>query len=317
MTRSAWILGAGGLLGSSLARVLREDGTDLFEPKARLCWGDPAVFAERIRPLVQQFATRAERSARWMLLWAAGQGTMGSSSERMVRETHLLRSLLDALAKVPALRTRPGSLFFASTAGAVYAGSEDDTVTERSTPAPRAPYGVEKLAQEHLVADWQRTMGETSVLIGRISTLYGCGQGQSKSQGLISHIARCVIRDRPIHVFVPLDTIRDYLHVTDAARDIACHLKELERHYDVTTKIVAEEASTTIAQIIGRFEQVTHRKPLIVTSATRLGEQYLRRICFRSVVPPLAKAIHRTSLLVGISEVMAHERLSFARGPAE
>ena len=241
---------------------------------------------------------------------------MGSSSESMSQEACLLESLLQALTNTPELRTRPGSFFFASTAGAIYAGSTDGTITEQSSPMPGAPYGIGKLAQERLIAEWTSTMDHTSVLIGRISTLYGRGQAPGKSQGLISHIARCIIRDRPIHVFVPLDTIRDYLYVTDAAHDVACHLEALEACRGVTMKIIAAEDSTTIAQIIGRFEQISHRKPLIVTGATPLGAQYLRRVCFRSVVPPLAKAPHRTSLFVGISEVMAHERLVFAAGRA-
>jgi UDP-glucose 4-epimerase len=316
MTRCAWIIGAGGLLGGSLKSVLREEGTQVFEPPSRLYWSDPVGFAAEVQPMVRQFASHAKHSTRWMLLWAAGQGTMGSSSESMSQETRLLQSLLRALTETPELRTRPGSFFFASTAGAVYAGSEDDTITERSTPAARLPYGVEKLTQERLIAAWTNTMVHTSVLIGRISTLYGRGQAQTKSQGIISHIARCVVRGKPIHIFVPLDTIRDYLYVADGARDIACHLRALEHCNEVTMKIIAAEASTTIAQIVGTFEQISRRKPLIVTSATPLGAQYLRRLCFRSVVPPLTKAAHRTSLLVGISEVMAHERLVFATGRA-
>jgi UDP-glucose 4-epimerase len=314
---AAWILGAGGLLGGALRAALRERAdTHLHEPAARMAWTDGPAVAAQLADGARAFAAlvRAESAPRWTVLWAAGQGTMGSTTPEMQRETASLSALLRALAEAPELRGRPGALLFASTAGGIYAGSREETITELSPTAPTSPYGHEKLQQERLVATWAASLRNVAVLSARISTLYGPGQTRNKRQGLISHIARSALRHDPVNIFVPLDTIRDYLHVGDAARDMLVCLDELAAGAarGVTTKIIASEEATTIAQIVGQFAQILRKRPSIITSAHPLGAQYVRRICFRSVVMPHARDRRRTSLLIGVSEVMAHERLALA-----
>ena len=55
-------------------------------------------------------------------------------------------------------------------------------------------------------------------MIGRFSNLYGPGQNLGKLQGLISRLALSAVTRQPINIFVPLDTIRDYVYVDDAAQ---------------------------------------------------------------------------------------------------
>lgn len=312
-----WVLGGGGLLGSALGRALAAGGGAASNLPGPASWDDAAAFTSWVRHAAGTFAQRLQafppgEGERWAVLWAAGQGTMGSRAEEMERETALISSLLDALAATPELRRRRGSFVFSSTAGGIYAGSTDETITERSATKPTSHYAEHKLKQEQLVAAWARTMPEASVLVARISTLYGPGQSASKRQGLISHIARSLLRRQPVHIFVPLDTMRDYLYADDAAHDVVAALAALEGTPGVTTKIIAAERATTVAQIIGNFEQVVRRMPRIITSAHPLGAQYRHRMCFRSVIYPEARARDRTSLLVGIAAVMAQERLAFA-----
>ena len=77
-------------------------------------------------------------------------------------------------------------------------------------------YGRAKLRQEQTLATWSRQRPDVSTIVVRVSNLYGPGQRLDKPQGLISHMARSVIYGRPIHIFVPLDTVRDYLFAEDA-----------------------------------------------------------------------------------------------------
>lgn len=312
-----WVLGRGGLLGSAVGRALAAGDGAAIDLPGPSSWDDAAGFANWVRQTASTFAKRLQASppgeeARWAVLWAAGQGTMGSRAEDMERETTLLSSLLDALTATPELRRRPGAFVFSSTAGGIYAGSTDETITERSAPKPTGPYGEHKLKQEQIVAAWARTMPEASVLLARISTLYGPGQSARKRQGLISHIARSLLRQQPVHIYVPLDTMRDYLYADDAARDVLDALGAVAGTPGITTKIVAAEQATTVAQIIGTFEQIMRRMPRVITSAHPLGAQYRHRMCFRSEVHREARTRDRTSLLVGISAVMAQERLAFA-----
>jgi len=79
--------------------------------------------------------------------------------------------------------------------------------------------------------------------------------------------------------------------------------------------IVAAEQPITIAEIIATFRRIARRAPLVVTSASPLSKFYLRHVQFRSVDPVESFRL-RTSLLVGISQVMEAERNLYARGGA-
>jgi hypothetical protein len=53
----------------------------------------------------------------------------------------------------------------------------------------------------------------------------------------------------------------------------------------------------------------------LITSASKLTGIYPRRVQFRSVAAPQSAWVPKTSLLVGIAQVMAAERAAFAHGP--
>jgi UDP-glucose 4-epimerase len=198
-------------------------------------------------------------NADWMIFWAAGRGSIGSSEQEMKAETALLESALSAIGSETGLKQHSGKFFFASSAGGIYAASSDEIITESSKPMPTSAYGKEKLVQEALVSDWGKTMPNTSALLGRISNLYGPNQSKAKQQGLISHIARCVLLHQTVNVYVPLDTIRDYLHVRDAAQLILASM-QLMHIGSIATKIIAAEEPTTIAQIVGIFRHITQNQ---------------------------------------------------------
>lgn len=155
----------------------------------------------------------------------------------------------------------------------------------------------------------------TTALLARFSTLYGPGQSLGKSQGLVAHIARCILRNQAIQIYVPLDTIRDYIAADDAAAAMVAALRSTSEHPRVIIKIIASERPATIAEIISVFRKITRRPPRIVASASKLSNFYSRRVLFRSVVLQENKPTSRTSLLVGIAEVIAAERAALARSP--
>jgi UDP-glucose 4-epimerase len=152
-----------------------------------------------------------------------------------------------------------------------------------------------------------------TALNARISTIYGPGQATVKQQGLLTHIARRILRNQPIQIYVPYDTIRDYIAVDDAARAITGALFLANQQPGVCTKIIASEKPTTIAEIISVFKRIARRGPLIVTSASKLTSLYARRVQFRSVVLTDGARPMVTSLAVGIAQLMVAERAAFVR----
>ena len=142
---------------------------------------------------------------------------MSSTEEGLAAETRALSIVLELIESEPVLMATGGSFSFSSSAGAIYAGASDDIITENTTVAPTTDYAREKLRQESLVSEFADRNSRVTVLLARISTLYGPGQAKGKRQGLLAHIARCLLRNQPVHIYVPFDTIRDYIAADDAA----------------------------------------------------------------------------------------------------
>lgn len=311
----AWVIGSGGLLGSALCRALRSNGTQLFSPAQRFCWGHASELESQLAAAVQSFAAQACTADRWEIYWAAGVGTMGSAASVLTPETDAFAHLLRLIETEDKLSATHGALTLASSAGAIYAGCTDEIIDDSTHTLPTTSYAHEKLRQEGLLRAFALKGQTISVLLARISTLYGPGGAIGKQQGLITHIARCMLQNKPIQIYVPLDTIRDYITADDAAAMILAKLRAASPRPGVYTRIIASEQPTTIAEIVSIFKRITRRNPRVVTSASKLSSVYSRRIQFRTKTVSDSTRVPKTSLMVGIAQVMAAERSIYTNSP--
>lgn len=312
--KTVWVVGARGLLGRELCRQCAGQGDRLFVPAEPLAWSDREHLLAQVAANVDAFAQRvaATELRAWEVYWAAGVGTMSSPAEALALETEALGVLLDALALDARLADGPGAIGFASSAGAIYAGATDEVISEATPVAPTTPYAHAKLRQEDLVRAFAASRPGMHALVARFSTLYGAGQAAGKQQGLLTHIARSVVRNQPIQIYVPFDTIRDYLCATDAATQMVGVVRDAGQAPQLT-KIVAAEHPTTIAEIVAIFKRLARRQPRIVTSASQRAGLYGRRIQFHSAIPLADHEKPTTSLPVGIAQLLEAERVRFAR----
>lgn len=311
----AWVIGAGGLLGSALCRTLHHQGTARFALPERLCWNTPKTLEAQLAEAVQAFSLKVAAAKRWEIYWAAGVGAMSSTADALEPETQALARLLCMLSKNSCLMQTPGTFALASSAGAVYAQSNDSIITEATTPGPTTAYGHEKLKQENLVREFAMAHGLASALVARVSTIYGPGQATGKTQGLLTHIARRMLRNQPIQIYVPFDTIRDYITADDAAAAVVQASNMAGNTHQVVMKIVAAEHPTTVAEIISTFKRITRRSPRVVTSASKLSVLYSRRVQFKSIVLTECRSSKAISLPVGIAQLMMAERLAYVGFP--
>ena len=315
-TTVAWVLGSAGLLGTALSHALREDGTELFCPAHRFTWNQSETLATQMKAAVQAFALRAELCNRWEIHWAAGVGTMSSTAAAMEPETQALTLMLKLMDGQTWMTSIPGTLVFASSAGAIYAGSLDEVITESTPPAPTTPYALEKLKQEDLVRAFVAANPLTRALIARISTVYGPGHASGKKQGLLGYISRGIIRNQPVQIYVPFDTIRDYIDADDAAGLILGIARAASVPTRVLMKIISSETPATIAEIVSIFKRLSRRTPLVIRSANQLSNLYTRRVQFRSIVA--SEYVNRPGkrLPVGISDLMRAEHFAFVKSAA-
>lgn len=262
---STWVVGAGGLLGSQVRRVLG----DAAWTAPSIGWRDPDAAAQ-LSAAAKAF--RAQAGPQWRVAWCAGAGVTSTGPEDLAREVLALRAVLDGLGD-----PEGGRLFLSSSAGGVYAGATPAPFDEHSPTRPLAPYGHTKLEMEALAARW----GGEGVVLGRIANLYGPGQDIRKPQGLISQLCRAHVLRQPQPVYVSLDTIRDYLYVDDAARlVVGC----LARASGVTVKVIASQQGLTVGAVLAEIRRVSRRTPRLVLSASNLALVQAPDLRLRSVV---------------------------------
>lgn len=316
MREAAWVVGAGGLLGSALVGALhRQGGVALHAVEQGLAWGQNELLAVQWDREVAAFARAAGRADRWLLVWAAGVSSMSSDEASLELESRALDLLLERLAAEPVLRGAPGCLVLASSAGAIYGQSREDCISEASDAAPGTGYAAHKLKQEMKLRRVIESQPGWTALLARYSTLYGPGQSRDKAQGLISQVARRIVANDVVHIYVPLDTIRDYIFVDDAASRTLATLHDLRgRRGEVIMKIIAAEQPTSIAQLLGVFRRVSRRPVRLVTSVNNLSPLYLRCIRFRSEEPAGQPHRNGRTLHTGIHQVLEAERAAAFRG---
>jgi UDP-glucose 4-epimerase len=278
------VVGSGGLLGRAVVAELTRRGHDVVT--SAIPWSDNRLARDVVVDDARRFRDFDN------VVWCAGAGVNGTSRDEFAQENELLGSVLEQL--------DCGTFFHASSAGGVYAGTPNAPHDENSSPSPLGDYGRAKLDAEALV----RRLN-TRTVIGRFANLYGPGQNLSKPQGLISHLCRGYLLASPVSIYVPMDTLRDYLFVTDAAEMVGDALEHAVTVPEKsTTKIFASGQAVTIGAILGACRSVFHRRPNVVQAASPLSAMQGSDLRLRSVVwPEIDRRTHRT-LHAGIASTL-------------
>jgi UDP-glucose 4-epimerase len=305
----AWVVGASGLLGSAVCRALTTARTDVVTK--RVPWSDPEAAVQALLDQAEQLPQDG-----WWLAWCAGTGVIASAPEDIEQELRVLREFFG---RWHPARGRPGTraMFFPSSAGGVYAGSADPPFSETSEPLPLAAYGRAKLEAETIVRDFARRTG-TPLLIGRIGTLFGPGQNLDKPQGLVSQLCKAHTTGQPLSIYVPLDTMRDYLYVDDAAAMIVGGLRAVAATGTdgIHLKLLVSGRSVTVNEILGEVRRVTRHRPPIVTQKSAVSRMHVTDLRLRSTAWPHLDQYASTSLGAGIGACLEAVKASL-RCPKE
>ena len=311
-TPVTWVVGAGGLLGTALTAALRgRAGTPL--DNTPVGWTTDRADGQ-LSDSLTRFADLVRGTGRpWRIAWCAGAGVTGTADGVLTGEVRTFERFLTAVA-AQQLPT-PGRLFLASSAGALYAGSDRGGPYDERDPArPISAYGHAKIACEDAAAQFAAASG-SQAMIGRIANLYGPNQNLAKAQGLISHLCRGLLTRQPTSIFVPLDTIRDYLYVDDCAGMIAdMLLAEQTPATPVVRKVLASQQGTTIASLLSLCRQVFKRPPQLVLGSSTTARFQVRDLRLRSVCWPEIDQRVLTPLPAGLAATAAGMLRAAQRG---
>ncbi len=155
--------------------------------------------------------------------------------------------LLEAVLGSPRLQR----LVFASSSS-VYGQAQDLPLREESLPRPFSPYGVTKLAAEHLCALYHANHGVPTVAL-RYFTVYGPRQRPDMGFHKFIHAA---LQDRPILVYGDGEQTRDFTYVADAveANCLALQPAAVGQVFNV-----GGGSRGSVNQILGSLEEILGR----------------------------------------------------------
>lgn len=300
---AAWVIGSRGMLGSALRRQLDGD-SNVIVLTTDVDWEHPDIAGGQLRTAMGEWLSRRDAEG-YELYWAAGASVTSSSENAIEREITVFEGFTQDLMRSVTSRVapQPVSIMFASSAGGIYAGSPEPPFSELSPPHPVAPYGRAKLRMEKLLIDSLDSQ-PVQVLICRIANLYGEGQRLSKQQGFISHLCQSYLARVSIAIYVSLDTIRDYLHVDDAANLIVATSRlQTARRDHIVVKNIASMQPSSIAQLLQFARAVFKRRHGAVLASSPLAKGQVRDLRLASVVYPEIDEIPKRSLIVGMDQV--------------
>ena len=216
------VTGAGGFIGSHLVeRLLAQGqsvvGIDCFDDYYDRALKERHLAESRRNPkfrLVEQdllgfdLATVLEPGCRVFHLAAQPgvRGSWGANFDRYLRNNVLAtQRLLEA-----AVRVRPHRIVYASSSS-IYGEQPAGPTPETATPNPVSPYGMTKLAGEHLAHAYAEAH-RLSVVSLRFFTVYGPGQRPDMAFHRFIEATRA---GRPVTLFGDGHQTRDFTYVDD------------------------------------------------------------------------------------------------------
>ncbi len=223
MTEQRYLVtGAAGFIGSNLCRRLLRDGnsvtgldsfTDYYPRWVKDKNLDDLKGRERFQLLEQDIN---ETDCRRLLerhdivfhlaAQAGVRGSWGSSFTAYTRyNIEATQRLLEAAKSAPLKK------FLYASSSSVYGSCPDLPMSEQSRLYPYSPYGVSKLAAEHLCSLYFRNYGVPTSSF-RFFTVYGPGQRPDMA---FHKFLKSVLEERPLTVFGDGSQTRDFTYIDD------------------------------------------------------------------------------------------------------
>lgn len=268
------VTGSAGFIGSTLIDRLLQDGHDVVGVDAWRPYydlGQKRANMERLanRPrfrqvdadLISADLDELLQDVEWVFHQAAQPGVRRSWDEFdvYVRDNvESTQNLLAACVRAPRLES-----FVYASSSSVYGDAVKFPASETAVPRPLSPYGVTKLAAEHLTTLYARNFGVPTVSL-RYFTVYGPGQRPDMAT---HRMIRAAALGEPFPLYGDGSAVRDFTFVNDIVEaNVVSAAAEVAPG---SVFNVAGGGSTTVSELIELVGQAVGRRVPI----QRLGEQ--------------------------------------------
>jgi UDP-glucose 4-epimerase len=272
----ALVTGAAGFIGSTLAETLIAHGDDVVGIDSFTDYYPRDLKERNLSGLRQQPRFRlvegriqdvdlrsllADRTHVFHLAAQAGvRKSWGHDFAIYTKDNvEATQVLLEACA-----RLRLERFVFASSSS-VYGDNVSLPMSEEARPQPVSPYGVTKLAAEHLCALYHSNFSLAAVSL-RYFTVYGPRQRPDMG---FHRFLRAAIRDEPIRLYGDGEQTRDFTYVHDA---VAATIAAGTRGVPGRVYNIGGGSRVSVNQVVEMIGRVSGRRPRVEVDAAQKGD---------------------------------------------
>jgi UDP-glucose 4-epimerase len=270
------VTGVAGFIGSHLAEHLLAAGHEVIGIDAFTDYYDPAIKRANVAPLLDLPGFRlidgdladcdlgeALDGCEVVYHQAAQAGVRASWGDDF--RLYLERNLWATQRLLEAIRERPVRKLVFASSSSVYGDAERYPTAETDHPRPISPYGVTKLAGEHLCLAYAASYGVPIVAL-RYFTVYGPRQRPDMA---FNRFIRAVARGDDITVYGDGTQTRDFTYVSDI---VAANIAAGEA--DVRGEVINTGGGSrvTVLEVLGLLGELIGKEPKIRFIETQRGD---------------------------------------------
>lgn len=222
MTSRALVTGAAGFVGSNLCKKLALEGYEVVGVDSLTDYYDVGIKIDNLRGLKEAGVTFVEADLNTVdfssvfgsvdfIFHQAGQpGVRRSWGSEFQEYTHANVQATQRLLEWAKISPNLKKLVYASSSS-VYGDAESYPTLETDRPQPLSPYGVTKLAAEHLCSLYATNFGVPTVSL-RYFTVYGPGQRPDMA---FTRFIKAAVTGGKIQIYGDGNQVRDFTYVDD------------------------------------------------------------------------------------------------------
>lgn len=255
------VTGVAGFIGSHLAERLLQEGFEVVGVDAFTDAYDPAFKEENIQQLVQSPQFRLIRGDLLGLdldrLLEGVEVVFHQAAQAGVRSSwggefhhYVARNVTATQRLLEACKDRLLRKFVYASSSSVYGETELYPTPEEALPRPVSPYGVTKLAAEHLCVLYWKNYGVPTVSL-RYFTVYGPRQRPDMA---FHRFIAALHRGDPIPLYGDGEQSRDFTYISDV---VEANLLAVRRGHSGEVYNIGGGARATLREVLGLLEEIT------------------------------------------------------------